>query len=106
MKFRTICLAPGRAAPGMTLAATVTDRHARTLLSAGTVLDSTLIDRLSRRGVDVVWVSIPDTRDPAIIAQSLVGAEARVAQIFRGPGSPAREALQAEILRFRQESLQ
>lgn len=106
MKYRTICLAPGRVAPGMTLAATVTDRHARILLAAGTTLDSTLIDRLSRRGVEIVWVSIPDTRDAAAIAQAQASAEARIAQIFRSEGNPARQALQAEILRFRQESLQ
>lgn len=106
MKFRNICLAPGRVAPGMLLAATVTDRHARVLLAAGTTLDSTLIDRLSRRGVDIVWVSIPDTRDAAAIAQAVASAEARVTQIFRGEGNPARQALYAEVLRYRQESLQ
>lgn len=105
MKYRTICLPPGRAAPGMTLAATVTDRNARVLLAAGTQLDSTLIDRLGRRGVEAVWVSVPDTRDAALVEQNIASAQVRVEQIFRGSGSPAREALHAEILRFRQESL-
>ena len=50
MKTRALCLSPGRIAPGMTLAKAVTDRDGNTLLAAGTVLDSEMLDRLIQIG--------------------------------------------------------
>ena len=104
MKSRIICLAPGRVAPGMTLAAAATDREGRVLLAVGTVLDTSLLDRLSRRGVEAVSVFLLDPRNAETIAQELQLAELRVAQIFRGSGSPARQILQTAILGYRRES--
>lgn len=106
MKTRTIFLPPGRVAPGMTLAAAVVDHDHHVLLAAGTVLDPITLDRLSRRGIESIAVLLPDTRDATTIAQELRSAESRIATIFRGTGSPAREALHSAVLRFRQESTQ
>lgn len=104
MKSRTIFLPPGRVAPGMTLAAQVIDKDGHALLAAGTVLDASILDRLSRRGIEAMAVLLLDTRDEAVIAEELLRVEERIAQIFRGTGSPARNALHAAVLNFRQES--
>jgi len=103
MKSRIVCLAPGRVAPGMTLAAAVIGRDGNTLLAAGTALDSEMLERLIRRGVETVSVLVIETRDPETIAMELHAAESRVETIFRGAGSPARQALHAAILDFRRE---
>ena len=104
MKSRTICISPGCIAPGMTLAKAITDRDGNVLLAAETELDLGMLDRLTRRGVETVSVRVQDTRDEETIAEELRTAEARVATIFRGGGSAAREALHEAILKFRQES--
>ena len=104
MKSRTVFFAPGRVAPGMTLARAITDREGKTLLAQATVLDTEMLDRLIRRGVETVAVLVRDTRDEETIAEELRTAEARVGAIFRGDGGPAREALRAAILNFRLES--
>ena len=104
MKSRTIFLPPGRVAPGMTLAAPVIDKDSHALLAAGAVLDASMLDRLSRRGIEAIAVLLLDTRDEATIANELLSVEARIAQIFRGTGSPAKHALHAAVLNFRQES--
>ena len=103
MKSRIVCLAPGRVAPGMTLAGAVIGRDGNTLLAAGTALDSEMLERLIRRGVETVSVLVIETRDPETIAMELHAAESRVETIFRGAGSPARQALHAAILDFRRE---
>ena len=104
MKTRALCLSPGRVAPGMTLAKAVTDRDGNTLLAVGTVLDSEMLDRLIRRGIEAMTLSVVDTRDTDTIASELAAAEARVAYIFRGEGSPAREALRKAIVDYRLEN--
>lgn len=104
MKTRALCLSPGRVAPGMTLARAITDRDGNSLLAAGTVLDSEMLDRLIRRGVEAITVLVVDTRDAETIANDLVAAEARVDHIFRGAGSRAREALRQAILAYRVEN--
>ena len=106
MKTRTFYFAPGRAAPGMTLARPVLDKDGHTLISAGTTLDSDMLERLVRRGVEAIAILTPDTRDPATIAEEVSLAEGRVAAIFRGTGSPARNELQEAVLAYRRESLQ
>lgn len=103
MKMRTVCLAPSRAAPGMTLAAAATDHEGHVLLTAGTVIEAEMLDRLVRRGVECIVVEVVDTRDAASIAAEVASVEARIAHIFRGPGSPARQALHEAVLAFRQE---
>jgi hypothetical protein len=104
MKSRIICLAPGRVAPGMALAAAAMDREGRILLATGTVLDTSMLDRLNRRGVEAIFVHLLDTRNPETIAHELQRAEARVAHIFRGADGPARQSLQNAILGYRRET--
>lgn len=105
MKLRTLCLAPGRVTPGMTLAKAATNRDNQTLLATGTILDAAMLDRLIRRSVETVSVQVPDTRDEETIASERQATETRVAHIFRNAGSPAKEALYATILNFRLESV-
>ena len=103
MKSRIVCLAPGRVAPGMTLAAAVIGPDGHTLLAAGTALVPDMLERLIRRGVETISVLVADRREPEAIVTELAAAEARVETIFRGAGSPAREALRRAILEFRRE---
>lgn len=103
MKSRTVCLAPGRVAPGMTLASAVIGRDGHTLLAAGTALDGEILERLIRRGVETVSVAMDDKRDAETIAKELNAIEARIEAIFRGASSPARQALHAAILEYRRE---
>ena len=103
-KQRVMCLAPGRATPGMTLARPITDREGSVLLSPGTTLDLAMLERLIRRGVDAISVLVPDNRDEATIAKELRAVERRVEIIFRGPGSAARDQLRDAVLNFRIET--
>ncbi len=105
MKSRNIFFAPGRAAPGMTLAKAIADRDGNTLLAAGTVLTAEILDRLIRRGVQTLCAQVLDARDDETIAGELATANARVATIFRGPGSAARDELRQVILSYRQETI-
>ena len=105
MKMRNVCLAPGLVTPGMTLTSSVSGRDGLPLLSAGTTLDADMLERLIRRGVEIVWVEIPDLRDEQTIAIELRNAETRLATIFRGPGSPARAALHQVVSNYRRDSL-
>ena len=104
MKSRSIFFAPGRAAPGMTLAKAICDRDGKTLLATGTVLTAEILDRLIRRGVPALCVQVLDARDDETIASELATASARVEAIFRGPGSSAREELHQAILNYRLET--
>lgn len=104
MKTRVRCLSPGRIAPGMTLAKAITDRDGNTLLAADTILDSGMLDRLIRRGVETITVLVADDRDADTIAGELAAAEARVAYIFRGHSSQSRDALRSAVLDYRLEN--
>lgn len=106
MNSRIVCLAPGRVAPGMTLAAAVIGRDGHILLAAATALDAEMLERLIRRGVESISVLVADTRDPETIAMELAAAEARVETIFRGVGNPARQELHMAILEFRRAHIQ
>lgn len=105
MKTRNVCLATGLVTPGMALASTVHGRDGQTLLKAGTPLDSDVLERLIRRGVETLWVQTPDGRDEETIALELRNARDRVNTIFRGHDNPARAELRKAIIEFRQESL-
>ena len=104
MKSRNIFFAPGRAAPGMTLAKAIADRDGNTLLAAGTVLTAEMLDRLIRRGVQTLCAQVLDARDDETIASELANANARVETIFRGAGGPARDELRQVILNYRREA--
>ncbi len=105
-KQRILCLAPGRAAPGMVLARDLLDREGKPLLAAGTVLAVATLDRLIRRGVTTVTVLVADTRDAETLASEREAFEKRISHIFRGTGSTARDALRSAVLAFRMESAQ
>ena len=104
MKSRNIFFAPGRAAPGMTLAKAINDRDGNVLLAAGTVLTAEILDRLIRRGVQTLCAQVLDARDDETIASELAKASARVETIFRGAGGPARDELHRAVLNYRQET--
>ena len=70
-KQRIMCIAPGRAAPGMVLAKPVHDREGAILLTAETVLDPAVLERLIRRGVEAVSVRVPDHRVTQALHESL-----------------------------------
>jgi hypothetical protein len=106
MKSRTIHLPILCVVPGMTLASAVSDRQGRVLFAAGTVLDAVMLDRLHKRGIEAVAAYLIDTRDAETIDEEVLAAESRVQQIFRGPGSGARDDLRAAILAHRKECAQ
>ncbi|MDR1708501.1 MAG: hypothetical protein LBS70_02145 [Candidatus Accumulibacter sp.] len=105
-KQRLMCLAPGRAAPGMALARPVLDRDGAVLLTAETTLDAAMLEQMIRRGVKAVTVRVPDTRDEAAIAREISDIRARIATIFRGPGNAGRAELREAILAYRIERAQ
>ena len=104
IKQRSMCFAPGRATPGMTLAKAIQDRDGNSLLAAGTVLDLVMLERLIRRGIESISVLVPDTRDSETIDAELRSVCNRLEIIFRGPGSPARDELRAAVTDFRIET--
>lgn len=106
MKTRTLYFAPGRAAPGMTLAQAIHDKDGHMLLAAGATLDGAMLERLIRRGIEVIAVLVVDNRSPETIAEEIRLAEARAAAIFRASGSNSRASLHAAVLDYRRESLQ
>jgi len=106
IKQRIMCLAPGRATPGMPLARAVLDREGNVLLSSGTVLDLAMLERLIRRGVETISALVPDTRDEETVATELSAVRNRIDKIFRGPSSRARDDLRDAILQFRIETTQ
>ena len=106
MKMRNACLAPGLITPGMVLANPVNGRDGMQLLASGTKLDADMIERLIQRGIESVWVHVPDERDEETIALEQHNARIRVDTIFRGNGNAARETLHQAILDYRRESLQ
>ena len=105
MKTRTVCLSPGRAMPGMMLAAPVKGHDGHILLAGGAELDAETLERLLKRGIETLYVQVLDTRDEDTIAQEMRAAEQRVEHIFRGEGSAARAALRAAVLAYRLESV-
>ena len=106
MKMRTICLALGQITPGMELARPVTDDDNNMLVVAGTILDLQLLDRLTRRGIKMAVVQVPDQRDEETITSELEMVRERLEYIFRGQSNPCRNELYASILQYRRDCLQ
>jgi acetolactate synthase small subunit len=103
-KQRIMCLALGRASPGMVLATPVYDREGAILLTAETVLDAATLEQMIRRGVRVVSVRVPDHRDEQTIAREMADIRERIETIFRGPGSDARRQMHDAVLDYRIEN--
>lgn len=106
IKQRIMCLAAGRATPGMMLAKPVVDREGAVLLAAGTTLDLMMLERLIRRGVEAISVLVSDSRDEETIARETAAVRERTGKIFRGPSNAARDELRAAVLAFRIETTQ
>ena len=106
MKSRIIHLPIANATPGMILAMAIIDHANRILFTAGTALDAAMLDRLNKRGIETIAALVIDTRSAEVIAEEIHAAELQVMHIFRGPGSPARDALRSAILTHRLESAQ
>jgi hypothetical protein len=102
-KQRIMCLAPGRASPGMVLAKPVLDREGSILLTAETVLDQAMFEQMIRRGVRAISVRVADHRDEETIARELKDIRARIDTIFRGPGNAGRDQLRDAVLDYRIE---
>jgi hypothetical protein len=88
----------------MVLAKPVYDREGAILLTAETVLDSFMFEQLIRRGIEALWVRVPDSRDKETIAQELADIRAQIDTIFRGSGSAARSQLRDTVLDYRIEN--
>ncbi|MDR2614383.1 MAG: hypothetical protein LBC91_03565 [Candidatus Accumulibacter sp.] len=101
-----MCLAPGRASPGMVLAKPVYDRKGSILLTAETVLDSAMFEQMIRRDVKAISVRVPDLRDEETITRELDGIRARIDTIFRGSENAGRNQLRDAVLGYRIESTQ
>lgn len=105
-KYRTLCLAPARATPGMTLAKAIYDRDGGVLLASDTVLELDMLERLIRRAVATISVRVPDGRNEETIARELLAVRNRIEKIFRGPSNATRDNLRATVLEFRIEATQ
>lgn len=83
----------------MALASTVHGRDGQTLLKAGTPLDSDVLERLIRRGVETLWVQTPGRSRRRNTVLELRNAQDRVNTIFRGHDT-ARAELRKAIIGF------
>ncbi len=106
MTHRAISLTPMRVAPGARLARDVLRSDGQVLRTAGTLLENETITHLFERGIEMVWVAIDDARDDAARAEQLCTAEARVQQLFRGPGNSVRDELREALLAYRRQQVQ
>jgi hypothetical protein len=104
MAERVVCVATLALEPGARLAQDVRRADGGVLLAAGTELDVDQLLRLIQRGIDCVHVLREDTRDAAQIERDLAAAAARVAHLFRGPGSAARNELARAIAEYRRRA--
>lgn len=100
---RIVCLPIARLQSGMRVARAVLRPDGAVLLSSGTEIDEDELAHLHQRGVDTVFVEIPDPRDAQERVAAAAVIEQRVARIFRGASSEARDDLKAAVRAFRLE---
>jgi hypothetical protein len=91
--------------PGAVLARAVLRPDGVVLLPAGQALDIDLLRQLGRRGIECVHVLLEETRDPMQIERDVALSVTRVAFLFRGPGSPARDELASAITSYRRQQV-
>jgi hypothetical protein len=106
MTQRAISLTPMRVAPGARLARDVLRHDGQILLTAGTLLENETIAHLFERGIEMIWITVEDTRDDATRSEQLYAAETRVQQSFRGPGNSVRDELRDALLAHRRQQVQ
>ena len=93
---RIVCLPPHRLAAGMRVARAVLRADGGVLMPEGTTLDDDELGRLVQRGVEFVFVAVPETRDAQTIADEEAATLARLAHIFR-PVSDAPDDSRAAL---------
>lgn len=103
MTTKAVCLTPLRVTPGACLARPVLRTDGNMLLAAGSELDSDQLANLWERGIEFVHIEVKDERDDEARARDLAAVEARVNQLFRGPGNTVRDELHATILSYRRQ---
>ncbi|MCK9389341.1 MAG: hypothetical protein M0Q22_13240 [Sulfuritalea sp.] len=101
MAERTVCISTLGIKPGARLAQAVRRVDGGLLLAAGTEIDVDQLQQLIQRGIECVHVLQEETRDAAQIERDVAAATARVAHLFRGNSSEARDELAATIADYR-----
>lgn len=104
MVDRTVCISTLELKPGAHLAQAVRRADGGLLLTAGTQVDADQIGQLIQRGIECVHVLQEETRDPARIERDVAAATERVAHLFRGKSSDARDELAAVITDYRRRA--
>lgn len=104
MADRTVRVSTLGLEPGARLACAVRRADGALLLPAGTEVDVDQLRQLIQRGIECVDVLQEETRDAAQIEQDIAAAAARVAHLFRGEGSAAREELATVIADYRRRA--
>ncbi|MCF8178776.1 MAG: hypothetical protein K9J74_09735 [Sulfuritalea sp.] len=105
MKDREVCIATQALAAGARLAKPVSRANGAVLLHAGAVNDADQLRLLIQRGIDSVYVLQEDLRDEEETHRDVGNALGRVAHLFRGEGSAARQALAETIADYRRQSV-
>lgn len=105
MTDRVVCVATQALGAGARLARPVSRANGAVLLHAGAVIDTDQLRLLIQRGIDSVYVLQEDPRDEVQILRDLGAALERVAHLFRGEGSAARQALAETIAEYRRQSV-
>ncbi len=105
MADRTVCISTLGLKPGARLAQAVRRADGGLLLSAGTEVDVDQVRQLIQRGIACVHVLQEETRDAAQIQRDMAAAVERVALLFRGKSSDARDELAAVITDYRRRAV-
>jgi hypothetical protein len=101
---RTVCVSILSLKPGARLAQDVRRADGGLLLSAGTEIDVDNLQQLIQRGFEVVHVLQEETRDAAQIERDVAAAVERVARLFRGESSDARNELATAVTDYRRRA--
>lgn len=104
MAERTVCISTLGIKPGARLAQAVRRPDGGLLLAAETELDIDQIRQLVQRGIEHVYVLQEETRDAAQIERDVAAAAERVAHLFRGRSSDARNELAAVVADYRRRA--
>lgn len=104
MAERTVCISTLAIKPGARLAQAVRRPNGALLLAAETELDNDQIRQLVQRGIELVYVLQEETRDAAQIERDVAASVERVAHLFRGQSSDARNELAAAVTDYRRRT--
>lgn len=104
-RTRTQCLSVMRVKPGMTLARALHRQDGAVLMPEGSELTDTKLEQIQQRGIDCLFVNVPDPRTPEEIERDLAAAEERVRYIFRAGKGGAEAPGMGEMRDMLMESL-